>query len=98
MRNAAFILTCCLLLLPSSGYSQDDEDMLIFQIDGNQYYRKNYDKNNKLISYQSIEVGSLKTSSEKVQTKLTVITYDANDNMKGSSQTVSLATRRRARL
>jgi len=88
MRNAAFILTCGLLLLPFFGHAQDDEGMLIFQIDGNRYYQKNYDGNNKLKSYQSIEVGSLKTSAEKVEAKLTVITYDANDNMKGASQTV----------
>ncbi|MCB0517369.1 MAG: hypothetical protein H6577_26665 [Lewinellaceae bacterium] len=88
MKNAAFILTCSLFLLPLLGLAQNEEGMLIYQIDGNRYYRKNYDENNKLISYQSIEVGSLKTSAEKVEAKLTVITYDANDNMKGASQTV----------
>lgn len=88
MRNTAFILTCSLFLLPLLGLAQNEEGMLIYQIDGNRYYRKNYDENNKLISYQSIEVGSLKTSAEKVEAKLTVITYDEKDNMKGASQTV----------
>ena len=88
MRHTISILTCCLWLLPFFGHAQNEEGMLIFQIDGNRYYRKNYDGNNKLTSYQSIEVGSLKTSAEKVEAKLTVITYDANNNMKGASQTV----------
>ena len=90
MRHTISILTCCLWLLPFFGHAQNEEGMLIFQIDGNRYYRKNYDGNNKLTSYQSIEVGSLKTSAEKVEAKLTDITYDANNNMKGASQTVMM--------
>lgn len=75
-------------LFPFWVLSQSEDGMLISQIEGNQYYRKNYDKNDELKSYQSIEVGSLKTDSKKLETKLTVNTYDKNGNLKGASQTV----------
>lgn len=87
-KRYLFILVCLLFLLPLDGFTQNEEGMLIFQIDGNRYYRKNYDGNDKLISYQAIEVGSIKASAERVEAKLTVVTYDTNDNMKDASQTV----------
>lgn len=87
MRYALSILLIG-LIFPLLVLSQNGDGMLIYKIDGNQYFRKNYDKNDELKSYQSIEVGSLTTSSEKLETKLTVITYDKNGNMKGASQTV----------
>ena len=88
MNGNIFKKIILFLLIPISGFSQSDEGMLIFQIDGNRYFRKNFDGNDKLISYQSIEVGSLKKDDQKIEAKLTVVTYDADDNMKGASQTV----------
>ncbi len=88
MNGNIFKKIILFLLIPISGFSQSDEGMLISQIDSNRYYRKNFDGNDKLISYQSIEVGSLKKDDQKIEAKLTVVTYDADDNMKGASQTV----------
>lgn len=88
MNGYRFTKIILLLLIPFVGISQSDGGMLIFQIDGNRYFRKNFNGKNKLMSYQSIEVGSLKKDDQKIEAKLTVITYDADDNMKGASQTV----------
>ena len=82
------ILIFCLFLLPASGFSQKDDSMLITQIDGNRYIRKNYDKKGNLKQYQSIDAGNLKTSAEIMEVKMTVTSYDKNNNLKGASQTV----------
>lgn len=74
-------------IAPLLGLAQNEDRMLIYQIDGNQYIRNNYDKNDKLKSYQSIEVGKLNAKKEILETKLTVVTYDKKGNMKGASQT-----------
>lgn len=88
MKWSITLVIFYLLLLPTNGYSQKDESMLITQIDGNRYTRKNYDKKGKLKNYQSIEVGSLKTSAGIMEVKMTVITYSEKNNMKSASQTV----------
>ena len=88
MKNWFAILAWGVFFSPLLCFTQSDEGMLISQIDGNRYVRKNFDENGKLKSYQSIEVGSLSTGVEKIEAKLTVITYDENDNMKGASQTI----------
>ena len=88
MKNRLTLLACVIFFFPLLCFTQSNEGMLISQIDGNRYVRKNFDESGKLRSYQSIEVGNLSTSVEKNEAKLTVITYDENDNMKGASQTV----------
>lgn len=88
MKVFLAILANFLLLLPCTGFAQNDEGMLISQIDGNRYYRKKYDDKGKLKGYQSIEVGSLKINTEEVEAKMTVTTYDKNSNVKGASQTI----------
>ena len=88
MKIWFFILISFIGLFPSTGFTQEDEGMLISHIDGNRYIRKDFDKSGKLKSYQAIEVGSLNKIDDKIEAKLTVITYDVNGNMKGASQTV----------
>lgn len=72
--------------------AQDDEGMLIFQVDGNRYMRKNFDKNGSLKDYQTIEVGKIKTSAEKIETKMTVITYKPDGTLKDAAQSNLVCT------
>lgn len=88
MKTYQLVMIYLFLLLPSSSFTQTESGMLISQLDGNRYERKNFDKDGNLKSYQSIEVGSLTRSAEKVETKLTVLTYDENNDLKAASQTV----------
>jgi hypothetical protein len=88
MKYLWFLLNGILFSLPWLGFAQSNTGMLLSQIDGNRYLRKNYDKNAKLKSYQTIEVGSLEVGLEKIEAKLTVITYDSDDNLKAAAQTI----------
>ena len=88
MKIHQLVIFFLFLLLPSTSFTQTESGMLISQLDGNRYERKNFDQDGKLISYQSIEVGSLTRSAEKVEAKLTVLTYDENNDLKAASQTV----------
>lgn len=72
--------------------AQDEEGMLIFQLDGNRYMRKNFDKNGKLKNYQTIEVGKIKTEAGKIETKMTVITYEPDGTLKDASQSNLVCT------
>jgi uncharacterized protein DUF3108 len=66
--------------------AQDVDGMLIFQVDGNRYMRKNFDKNGKLKNYQTIEVGKTKAEGDKIEAKMTVITYEVDGTLKDASQ------------
>ncbi|MCB9326427.1 MAG: hypothetical protein H6571_22000 [Lewinellaceae bacterium] len=66
---------------------QVDDGMLIFQVDGNRYKRSNFNKQAKLINYQIIEVGKVKKEGEKIETKMTVITYEPDGTLRDASQT-----------
>lgn len=72
--------------------AQVDDGMLIFQVDGNSYVRKNFDKNGKLKNYQTIEVGKINETKEKVESKMIVITYAADGTLKDASQTTLVCT------
>ena len=72
--------------------AQDEEGMLIFQVDGNKYMRKNFAKDGKLKTYQTIEVGKIKKEAGKIETKMTVITYEPDGTLKDASQSNLVCT------
>lgn len=87
---AAFLLI--FLFGISSLPGQTGEGMLIFQVDGNRYVRKNFKRNDNLITYQTLEIGKIKAFDEKIETKLTVITYFPDGTLKEASQTNLVCT------
>lgn len=66
---------------------QSEDGMLIFQVDGNRYMRKNFNKENELLSYQTIEIDTARSIDGKIETKMTVVTYEKDGTLKGTSQT-----------
>lgn len=68
------------------------DGMLIFQVDENRYIRKNYDGNKNLKNYQTIEIGKTEVSDNRIETKMTVITYEADGTLKDASQTSLVCT------
>ena len=72
--------------------AQDDEGMLIYQLDGNRYMRKNFDKSGKLESYQTIEVGKIKIEAERIESKMTVTTYKPDGTLKDAEQSNIVCT------
>ncbi len=71
---------------------QNEDGMLISQIDGNRYTRKNFDGNGKLKDYQTIEIGLPIFSGDKIDIKMTVTTYDTRGNIKGTTQSTLVCT------
>ncbi len=66
--------------------AQQEEQMLIFQIDGNKYIKKNYDKDKKLINSQIYKMGEVAKKKGFYTMPLKVYTYDKNDKLKDSSE------------
>lgn len=75
------------LITSHSLIGQTENGMLIFQIDGNRYMRKNFNKENELQTYQTIEVGRTTSNNGNIETKMTVITYEKDGTLKDASQT-----------
>ena len=75
-----------------TGTAQENDGMLIFQVDGNKYIRKNFDKDGELKNYQTIEIGQLNKTGDNYETKMTTITYDADSTLKDASQTSLVCT------
>ena len=80
-------LTCMAVLMQGQAFAQGSNGMLIYQIDGNRYLRKNYDAKGVMKNYQTIEVGKLSVSKGIIKSKMTVLSYDKNDNQLNDSQT-----------
>jgi hypothetical protein len=87
MRKWLAILTLTAFLFHGQALAQGSEGMLIYQIDGNRYLRKNYDAKGVLKNYQTIEVGKLNVSKGVIESKMTVISYGKNDKLLNASQT-----------
>lgn len=87
IRGFQVALTLFFLLPSLPNFAQVNEGMLIFQIDGNRYVRKNYDEKGKMENYQTIEVSNVNFVNGKIEAKMTVINYDSKDNLQSASQT-----------
>ncbi len=87
MKIKSFIIFFCISIYANSGSAQIDKSMLIYQIAGNNYERKNYDKDGNLKSYQTINVGEITKNEDDIIAKLTVNTFDDKNILKGASQT-----------
>ena len=90
MIGILIFIFCLGISLPLVGQSEDG--MLIFQVDGNRYMRKNFSKENELLSYQTIEIDTARSINGKIETKMTVITYEKDGTLKGAAQTNLLCT------
>lgn len=69
------------------GYSQENKQMLMFQIEGNNYIKKSYDKNGVLKDYNVFKVGELTKGKTKYTMPLKVYGYDKNGKLKDSTKT-----------
>ncbi|PHN01850.1 hypothetical protein [Flavilitoribacter nigricans] len=87
MRKWLVVPSLALFLLPGQAFAQGAQGMLIYQIEGNRYLRKNYDAKGILKNYQTIEVGKLNINNDIIESKMTVLSYDEEDNLLNASQT-----------
>lgn len=81
------IFTLMLLFAVQSLTAQQEEQMLIFQIDGNNYIKKNYDKNKKLINSQTFIVGKIIINKEQYVMPLKIYLYNKKGELEDSAIT-----------
>lgn len=72
-----FLVVLFIQLSVQSLIAQDNDQMFMFQIDGNTYIRKNYDIKGTFIGSQKFEVGSV--TEENGKYKMTVKTYENDE-------------------
>ena len=87
MKLIMLILYCATLFHVGETSAQGIEEMLLYQIEGNQYLRKNFDAQGHMKNYQTIDVGELKFSTGIIESKMTVVNYDRKGNLLSASQT-----------
>ncbi|WP_185958442.1 hypothetical protein [Fodinibius sediminis] len=75
------------ILLPSSGFGQDTQ-MLLFEIDGNQYKKCNYSKEGELESYQKLIVGSIEQKANTYRLPVELYSYNAKGELQDSTKTL----------
>ncbi|WP_441000480.1 hypothetical protein [Fodinibius sp. SL11] len=82
-----FFILCLYILLPSSGFGQDTQ-MLLFEIDGNQYKKCNYSKDGELESYQKLIVGSIEEKANTYRLPVELYSYNAKGELQDSTKTL----------
>lgn len=89
MRNYSSFIVLIMLLqfVVKPLLAQQDNEMLIFQIDGNTYEKKSYDKKGKLSASQVFVVGKIKLAGQQYVMPLKVYLYDKNGELKDSLNT-----------
>ena len=82
------ILLLVLILTDSQSiYAQKNKQMLIFQIEGNNYIKKNYDKKGELINSQTFVVGKIRKNKELYIMSLKTYLYNNKGEFEDSTST-----------
>lgn len=85
MRSSYLILI--MLFASTIAMGQKNSDMLTFQIDGNNYIKKNYDKNGVLEDYQIIQIGEITSKGDKNIVPIRSYSYNDKGQILDSSRT-----------
>lgn len=81
------LITMLILLNSHSLVAQANKQMFMFQVDGNNYTKKSYDKKGNLKSSQIFKVGKVKKEQQQYAMPLKVYAYDKNGKLKDSADT-----------
>ncbi len=85
MKLISLIIFCFLNILLS--FAQESKEMLILQIEGNNYLRESFDKAGNVISKDLLKVGKLNRMQDKLSVNVKVYNYSKNGNIEDSSET-----------
>ncbi|SHG37079.1 hypothetical protein SAMN05443144_12621 [Fodinibius roseus] len=91
MRLNIFSLSIILLavLLPAHLlHAQQSEEMLLFEIDDNEYKKCNYNKEGELESFQKLLVGSIEENDETYRLPVELYSYNAEGELQDSTKTL----------
>jgi len=68
-------------------FTQESKEMLILQIEGNNYLRESFDKSGKIISKDLLKVGKLNRLKDQLTVNVKVYNYSKNGDIEDSSET-----------
>jgi hypothetical protein len=90
MRNiVAFITSVLFITLTAFSLANaQNTQMLLFEIDGNQYKKSNYNKEGELQSYQKLIVGSIEKQADTYQLPVELYSYNAEGELQDSTKTI----------
>ncbi|MEL7832843.1 hypothetical protein [Fodinibius sp. Rm-B-1B1-1] len=75
------------ILLPSLSFGQDTQ-MLLFEIDGNEYKKCNYSKEEEVESYQKLIVGTIEEKANTYRLPVELYSYNAKGELQDSTKTI----------
>ena len=81
------LLVVLILTETQSLYAQQNKQMFIFQIEGNNYIKKNYDKKGELINSQTFVVGKIRKNKEEYLMSLKTYLYNKKGEFEDSTST-----------
>ena len=87
MKNRTLIVLLMMICSTNILLGQVKSGMLMFQVDGNNYVKKNYNKNGKLEDYQIIKIGETRSKGDKIAMHVRLYNYNNNDQLLDSSET-----------
>lgn len=67
--------------------AQQNKQMFMFQVDGNKYEKRSFDKNGKMVSKQIVEAGSVYQKGTKNILPVKILSYDRKGKLKDTYQT-----------
>lgn len=82
-----FFIFCLLTLFPSFSVGQDTK-MPIFEIDGNQYKKCNYNNEGELKSYEKFILDSIEKQSDLYRLPIELYSYNAEGELQDSTKTI----------
>ena len=85
MKLVSFIFICSFSILLSS--AQEGKEMLILQMEGNNYLRESFDKSGNVISKDLLKVGKINRFQDKLSVNVKVYNYSKSGNIEDSSET-----------
>lgn len=91
MRRNILISTVCMvaLLAASSAVSaQSNREMLLFEVNGNEYAKRNYSQEGKLKGWQKMHVGTLQKAKDAYQLPVKIYSYSADSTLQDSTKTM----------
>lgn len=82
------IVVLAVLLPTHLLHAQQSEEMLLFEIDGNEYKKCNYSKEGELESYQKLIVGSIQENTNTYRLPVELYSYSADGELQDSTITL----------
>lgn len=86
-KIAAYILSCCLFLMPAMVLHAQNQDMFIQQIAGKKIVRQSFDEKGNLIGKQEFMVGNMQLKGKSYYVNIETKIYDEKQRLKSTYST-----------